>query len=157
MGAVFIFSLFFTYGTYDITIERACVRNLDEIITLRSHTELGDLKQLSPDEIAYRIREFFLVIMNGETVGCFRIFASDLYPELYELGSVVSTRRWIGRMIVSHTEELARTTKKVVIAITGGKLDPTLEKQGWKIATEKYKTRMEESLLDKKCWEFPNS
>lgn len=93
MGAVFIFSPFYSYGTYDITIEHACVRNLDEIITLRSPTEPGDLKPLSPDEIAYRIHEFFLVLMNGETIGCFRIFASDLYPEVYELGSVVSARR----------------------------------------------------------------
>ncbi|GAB0174814.1 MAG: hypothetical protein HHAS10_06930 [Candidatus Altimarinota bacterium] len=154
MRAVFIFYPFLFYGTYELTIEHACARNLDEILTLRSKTDPKDLKPISPDEIAYRIHEFYTVIMNGATVGCFRIFTPETNPDVLELGSVVSSLRGTGRIIVGYSEEYAQLMKKRMIAITGGKLDSTLEKQGWKVATDTYKKRMQESLDDKKCWEY---
>ena len=95
--------------------------------------------------------------MNGEGVGCFRIFQPDSVPHVLELGSVMSIQKGIGNHIASYAEFFAQENRKSIIAITGGKYDPTLRKRGWKMVTTSFPERMKESSLDKECWKFPNS
>ena len=44
------------------------------MLRLRATTPPGTLREMSTDEIRARIHEFYLVTLNGESMGCFRIF-----------------------------------------------------------------------------------
>lgn len=155
-----IYNPFILYGTYTPHIEHGCARYADyfisEIQKLRTITAPGDLKPILADELREKIHEFFIVTMNGESAGCFRIFHPDSVPQILELGSVVSVQKGVGSNIASYAEHFARENNRSIIAITGGKYDPTLEKHGWKLATESYPKRMNESNLDKQLWIYPN-
>lgn len=99
MGAVFIFLSFLLYGTYDTHIGEATFHSVEviqcsarytdymttEVVNLRSGTLPGELKEMSLDEIQYKIHEFYLVIMDGTSVGCFRVFEPESIPGVLEL------------------------------------------------------------------------
>jgi len=95
--------------------------------------------------------------MDGEIVGCFRIFHPEAYPQYLELGSVVSKypRQWIGIAIVSHAQRIAIQKNAMLIAITNWNLDSVLKALSW-IEEDRWVLlkRMKEAPEDKKLWTF---
>lgn len=133
---------------------------LDGILMLRAQAKKDDLKELSPDYIAYHISEFYVVLANGILSGCFRIFTPPSYPHLLELGSVKTDdamlRKWIWTYMVTEAEKMAQEQHKTIIAVTGGNLDNTLEKRWWKDQTSLFPKRKIESIHDRIIWVFGN-
>lgn len=168
MGAVFIFLSFLLYGTYDTHIGEATFHSVEviqcsaryidymttEVVNLRSGTLPGELKEMSLDEIQYKIHEFYLVIMDGKSVGCFRVFEPESIPGVLELWSVRSTESWVGILIASTAMSIAKQMKKQIVAITWDAYAKTLSKSWWIDATNEYPERMAESIQDKKLWTY---
>ncbi len=125
-----------------------------EVVRLRWDTLPWELKELAIDEIQAKIYEFYLVIINGNSVGCFRIFEPENIPGALELWSVRSTQPWIGILIANNAMSIAKEKKRQIVAITGERYAKTLLRRGWIDETHLYPERMSESIQDKKLWTY---
>lgn len=113
------------------------------------------LKPISSDLIRERIHEFYVVIMQWEFVWCFRIFHPEsVWNKALELGSVVSTKKWVWKVIAENAERISGEVWIPIIAVTRWKLEAILQKRWWEIRSHKYKKRRRESCKSKRILEY---
>jgi hypothetical protein len=123
---------------------------------LRSWTPEGTLKPIDTEALRDIIHEFYVVVMQGEFVGCFRVFQPDSLKEYraLELGSVVSAKRWVGWYIAEQAETISIEQKLPIVAITRWRFANILKRRWWKIRKRKYRERRNESCKTKVLLEF---
>jgi hypothetical protein len=115
--------------------------NIDDILHLRKVAE-ENLKHLSDSEVANNINQFYLAVIEDTIVGCCRIFETH---EIYELGSLVSLKKWVWSALVAHAENFAKEKHKWIMAVTRSKiLLRILEKRKW-TASNKLSKRLKDS------------
>lgn len=113
------------------------------------------LKPLSAEELRLNVHEFYLIIMRWEFVWCFRVFhPPSIGNHLLELWSVVSIKKWVGRIIAEVAEAIAMEQNIPIIAVTRGRFQWILERRWWEIRSHKYKKRRKETCKSKKILEY---
>lgn len=129
---------------------------LQWVSLLRSQAPEGSLKIIDPHQLKDIIHEFYVVIMQGEFVGCFRIFqpTSLKVHNTLELGSVVSAKRWVWWFIAEQAWLISLEKKLPIIAVTRWRFANILKHRWWKIRKRKYKQRRSESCSSKVILEF---
>ena len=141
--------------------EQGCVWHTEsftsEIVRLRAGTEPGTLREMSIDEIRARIHDFYLVTLNGESIGCFRIFEPATARWVLELGSVVGRENGLGKLITTVAMDHAKSVRRKIIALTTHQYGTTLEKSGWRRANGQFPVR-ENRSPGKEVWMYsPNA
>lgn len=123
---------------------------------LRSNTSVWVLKPISSEELRTIIHQFYVVVMQWEFVGCFRVFEPESlnHPKALELGSVVSNKRWVWSYIATQAETIALEQRLPIVAITKWRFANILKHRWWKIRKRKYKERRLQSCKTKVLLEF---
>ena len=132
------------------TIEKATKQNIKDIIRLRGLTEVWNLRPLSHTEIGKNIQEFYIAAVNNKIVGCCRIMESH---HIYELGSLVSSQKWVGNELITFAEGFAQTEGALIMAVTRSNiLSFILNNRNWMHANDLYPDRLRESTTGSELW-----
>jgi hypothetical protein len=123
---------------------------------LRSQAPEWSLKPIDSNALQAIIHEFYVIVMRGEFVGCFRVFqpSSLKVHKVLELGSVVSAKRWVGWFIAEQAEVISMEQRLPIVAITRWRFAKILKRRWWRIRKRKYRERQIESCRSKVLLEF---
>jgi hypothetical protein len=123
---------------------------------LRSKTPNWSLKPIDASHLKDIIHEFYVVVMQGEFVWCFRVFQPDSLKQhrALELWSVVSAKPWVGWFIAEQAETISMEQRLPIVAITRWRFANILKRRWWKIRKRKYRERQNESCKTKALLEF---
>ncbi len=132
------------------SIIRAETYHIEDIVRIRESAPANRLAPLSIHEIVVCLREFFVLMLGQETIGCFRLFPLQEYPNTLELGSLaVDPFHWwhgYSEHVLDFSEEYAEKCCATLIAVTD---NPGLEKKflarGWKESSHEYSMRASRS------------
>lgn len=120
--------------------------HVSDIIRIRGSAPTNRLSPLSVHEIQRCIKEFFMLVLEQEMIGCFRLFPLHEYTHTLELGSLaVDPFHWwhgYSEYILNFAEEYADKACMTLIAVTDNSgLEKKFLARGWQESSDAYSER----------------
>lgn len=122
--------------------------DITDILRLRE-IAWQSLKPLPKCFINGHINQFYVAIIEDTIVGCCRIFKNH---SMYELGSLVSSEKWVWSELIGYAENFANQKHRWIIAVTRNSiLSAMLWNRSW-TDSDLFPKRLKESPEWSKLW-----